>query len=159
MTSRARPLLLGLLAGGGLFTFYLTVVTLGSGWDQALRQLRDDGLLLLPLFPLFGTQVGLYTHLRALVRQRAAAVAATTGASGGVSGAAVVACCAHLIPTFLPVVGISALATALGALRTPLLVLALASNLGGLLLVWRALRHAKAAGLGAGAAVPGGASH
>lgn len=98
---------------------------------------------------------GLYTYLRSLVRQRAAAVAAATGASGGMSGAAVVACCAHLIPTFLPVVGVTAVATALAALRTPLLVLALVSNLAGLALVLRSLHHARAAGLGAAAPTGG----
>lgn len=76
---------LGLLAGGGLFAFYLTVVTLGSGWEQATRQLRDDAPLLLPVFPLFGTQIGLYAHLRSLLRERSVATLAT-GASGGMSG-------------------------------------------------------------------------
>lgn len=151
-----RPLAIGVAAGGGLFAFYLTVVTLGSGWDQALRQLRDDAPLLLPLFPLFGAQLGLYAHLRALVRERAAMAAAATGASGGMSGAAVVACCAHLLPMFLPVVGISAFATALAALRTPLLALALLSNLGGLAVVLRALRHMRA--MPAPPLLPGGAT-
>ena len=138
-----RPLAVGVLAGGGLLAFYLTVVTLGQGIDAAVAQLRDDAPLLLPIFPLFGTQVGLFVHLKARVARRMRAITATTGTGGGVSGTAVVACCAHLIPTFLPIVGVSAFATALAALRTPLLVGAILVNLAGLSLVVRTLARSR----------------
>ncbi len=141
-----RPLAVGVLAGGGLFGFYLAVVTLGRGMDSALAQLRDDALLLVPIFPLFGTQVGLYAHLKARIAQRMTAIRAATGTGGGISGTAVVACCAHLIPTLLPIVGVSAFATAITALRTPLLVAAILSNLAGLYLVVRALARARGMG-------------
>src|SRR3970282_1317846 len=95
-----RPLLIGVLAGGGLLAVYMTVVTLGQGFDAALAQLRNDAPLLLPIFPLFGTQVGLFAHLRERVAQPMAAISAATGASGGVSGTAAGACCAPLSPTF-----------------------------------------------------------
>jgi len=134
-----RPLLIGVLAGGGLLAVYMTVVTVGQGFDGALAQLRNDAPLLLPIFPLFGTQVGLFAHLKERVAQRMTAISAATGASGGVSGTAVVACCAHLIPTFLPAVGASAFATALAAVRTPLLLAAILANLVGVSLVVRAL--------------------
>src|SRR3972149_1786667 len=97
-----RPRLSGGLAGGGLLAVYMTVVTVGQGFDGALAQLRNDAPLLLPIFPLFGTQVGLLAHLKARVAQPMAAISAATGASGGVSGTAVVAFWAHSILSFLP---------------------------------------------------------
>lgn len=136
------PILVGALAAIGLLAFYLTVVTLASGREFAREQLAQDAKFFAFLLPAFGTQVGLYAYFRALVaRGRGAAAAA--GANGGVSGAAMVACCAHFLPTLLPFVGVSGLATLLTGWKTPLLVLAIASNVAGIAYVSRAIRHAR----------------
>src|SRR3989304_2721550 len=123
-----RPLLIGVLAGGGLLAVYMTVVTVGQGFDGALAQLRNDAPLLLPIFPLFGTQVGLLAHLKARVAQPMAAISAATGASGGVSGTGVVACCAHLTRIFAPAACSAPSATAPPSEHMPLLLAAILAN-------------------------------
>ncbi len=137
---RSWPVLVGAVAAALLLAFYLSIVTLAEGRERAAEQFRADLPYLAFLFPGFGTQMGLYTRLRQLVhaRQRAGAVA---GASGGMSATAVVACCAHFLPTLLPILGISALSAALAAWKAPLLVVAILMNAAGALYAGRLLRR------------------
>lgn len=143
MTRRATPILAGIVAALGLLVFYLAIIALAEGRSAALPQLRQDLPYFVFLLPAFGTQIGLYTHLRGLVKAARAATA-TASVNTGVTGASMVACCAHFLPTLLPVVGISAVSSVLAAWKTPLLILAIAMNLAGILLVLRAIRHVNA---------------
>lgn len=135
-----RAILIALAAGVGLLVFYLTVLTLVSGWDYTRGQIAKDSPFLALIVPLFGAQVGQYARLKGLARGPLAGVGA--GASGGMSGTAMVACCAHFLPTLLPYTGIAAFATVVTAWRTPMLVIAIASNAAGFLVSTRALRKA-----------------
>jgi hypothetical protein len=123
-----RPLAVGLLAGLGLFGFYLGLLTLAQGWAHALAQLTEDRWFVGALAAGFGTQVGLFIYLRALQAQ-----AAMGGlvASTGLSTTAMVACCAHHLADLLPVLGLSGAAILLNAYRSPLLWLGLVMNLAG----------------------------
>lgn len=137
--SPLRSALVGVAASVGLFAFYSTVLALVSGRDFLATQIRLDAPFLAFLVPSFGLVAGMYAHLRAVSRHgHGKAVAA----SGGMSGAAMVACCAHYLPTVLPFLGVTAFATVVTAWRTPLLVVAVVSNLAGLTVVARALRKA-----------------
>lgn len=134
-----RSVLTGAIAALGLMAFYVTVLTLVSGWDFTRTQAARDWPYLLAIAPLFGTQVGLYHSLRAGARAARAAGASAT-ASGSMSGTAMVACCVHFLPTLLPYTGIAAFATVVTAWRVPMLLLAIASNLVGIALAIRAIR-------------------
>lgn len=133
-----RSFLIGAIAALGLVTFYATVLTLVSGWDFTKSQAARDWPFLLGIVPLFGVQVGLYHFIRAGARAARAAGASAT-ASGGVSGTAMVACCAHFLPTLLPYTGIAAFATVVTAWRVPMLLLAIAANAIGIALAARAI--------------------
>ena len=135
-----RSVLVGVLAAVALTAFYAGVLTLVSGWDFTRGQAARDWPYLLAIVPLFGAQVGLYHHLRSGARAARAAGAGAT-ASGGVSGTAMVACCAHFLPTLLPYTGIAAFATVVTAWRAPMLLLAIAANAAGILLAVRAIRR------------------
>lgn len=135
----ARSILVGVLASIGLAALYVTVLTLVSGWDFTRAQAARDWPYLLAILPLFGTQVGLFHHLRAAGRAAKAAGASAT-ASGGMSGTAMVACCAHFLPTLLPYTGIAAFATIVTAWRVPMLLLAIGANLVGIVIALRAAR-------------------
>lgn len=139
-TVPAHPALHGVVASLTLFVVYVSVLTLVSGRPYMLDKLGEDAPFLVFLVPSFGAQVGLWVHLRRKVRRQRAANA-TTGACGGVSGTAMVACCAHYLPTILPLIGVSALATTLMAVRTPLLIIAIAANFAGIGWIWRAIRR------------------
>lgn len=134
---RARfPVVAGAVAAIGLLAFYLLLVTLAESRAFAARQFRADWPYLVFLMPSFGLVIG--TILQA--RQRAARHAGVMAGSTGMSAGAVVACCAHFLPTLLPLVGISALASILAAWKAPLLLLAIATNLVVAAYVWRHLR-------------------
>lgn len=134
-----RSIAVGILAALTLSAFYVTILTLVSGWDFTRAQAARDWPYLLAIVPLFGTQVGLFHHLRAGAKAAKAAGASAT-ASGGMSGTAMVACCAHFLPTLLPYTGIAAFATVVTAWRVRMLLLAIAANLVGIALALRAVR-------------------
>lgn len=136
--TRRFPLAAGAVAAVALLAFYLGLLVVAEGRDFAARQARQDAPYLAFLMPSFGLVIGLVLH----ARERAAAHAGRmAGTSTGLSATAVVACCAHFVPTLLPVVGVSAVASFLAAWKAPLLVLAIAVNLGMAAYVLRHLRR------------------
>lgn len=123
-----RPVGFGLLAAAGLVAFYLGTITLAQDWSHALAQLAQDRWYVAAIVAGFGTQVGLFTHLRAVhARVHAAGMAAGTGTGT----AAMLACCAHHLTEVLPVVGLSGAAVFLTAYKAPLLWLGITMNLAG----------------------------
>lgn len=130
-----RPLAFGLLAVGGLLTFYLGIITLAQGWGHAFQQLNDDRWFIGAIALGFGTQMALFTYLRGL---HARAAAGGVAASTGTSTAAMLACCAHHLSDILPIVGLSGAAIFLNAYKTPLLWLGIVMNLAGIIyLAWK----------------------
>ena len=125
------------LAGSGgasaLFLFFIGFITvtdnLAHAWEQFLRMWPAVTLLALG----FGTQVGLYVYLRnALHEKRTTGATAGVAASGGVSTVSMLACCAHLLPSVLPILGLSAASIFLAQYQVPLILLGLFSNLVGI---------------------------
>src|SRR5438876_8967995 len=62
----ARPLAFGLLAAAALLGLYLGLITLAQGWSHALVQLAEDRFFVGAIVSGFGSQVGLFSYLRAL---------------------------------------------------------------------------------------------
>lgn len=131
----------GVVASLVLLAFYLAIVAVGEGRAAASRQFAQDWPFLLFLMPSFGLVIGLVVHAREAAARHATAMA---GTSTGLSATAVVACCAHLLPTLLPVLGISAAASLLAAWKEPLLVVAIATNVAVAAYIVRHVRRMKA---------------
>ena len=131
----------GLLGAAGLLALYLGIVSLAESWAHAVDLLRQDLLFVFPMVAAFGVQSGLLAHLRWGLRVGSSG--AVAGASGGTSAVAMAACCAHHVADLVPLLGISAAATLLAELKAPLLVVSLASNLVGIVLLWRRLREVR----------------
>ena len=129
-----RPAAAGLAAALGLLAFYLGIITLAQGWAHAVEQLADDRWFVGVIAAGFGTQVGLFAHLRGLHARAAAGGVAT---STGTSTVAMLACCAHHLAELLPIIGLSGAAIFLNAYKTPLLWLGIAMNLLGVLYLLR----------------------
>ena len=127
----AQPLVNGPLAALALLGLYLGLITLAQGWDHALEQFDIDLWFVLALAAGFGTQVGLFTYLRAL-HARMAGGEVGMAASTGTSTAAMLACCAHHVSDVLPILGVSGAAVFLGAYQTPLLWVGIVMNLAGI---------------------------
>jgi len=138
-----RPLLTGVFSAFGLLTAYSLIVGLSSGsWSHLLDQWRIDAAFIALVALGFGIQMGLYRHVRRVVRGdgRAAAVAAGGTAS---STTAMVACCLHHLSDIVPFIGLSGAATFLIQYKVPVILVSLAANAVGITLMLRTLRHAR----------------
>lgn len=140
MTRRvALSIALGVLGALALVSLYLGIVTWAQGADHALELLWSDRLFVGLISAGFGTQVGLFTYLRLLQRATVRGSVALTGAGTATSSASMVACCAHHLADVLPIVGLSGIAVFLVQFRTPLMLLGLATNLAGIVVMLRQL--------------------
>ncbi len=138
-----RPLLIGLLSAFGLVIAYSLIIGLSSqSWSHLVAQWRIDAVFITLVAAGFGTQMGLYQHVRRVVRGdgKAAAVAAGSTAS---STAAMVACCLHHLSDIVPFIGLSGAATFLIEYKVPVVLVSLAANAVGIALMVRMLRHAR----------------
>ncbi|HEY4687887.1 MAG TPA: hypothetical protein VIK33_01140 [Anaerolineae bacterium] len=138
-----RPILIGSLGALALFALYMTIVTLAQGWDHAIELFGQDAWLVIPIMVGFGAQVGLYTYLRSVLRQKSRASKAMMGAGGGTSTAAMVACCLHHVADLLPLLGLSAAASFLAAYKIPFMLVGLAMNGVGIVVILRTIRNEK----------------
>lgn len=139
------PTLAGLVGAAGLVGLYLGIVTLAQGWEHAARLLLGDWYLVALIVAGFGVQVGLFTYVRTGMHarhvDRSAKVLA--GAGTGTSTVSMLACCAHHVTDVLPLVGLSGAAVFLNTYRTPLMLLGVATNVVGILVMLRLIRRLK----------------
>ena len=169
MIAVARPTWTGLAVGSrsvaagivgtlALVGSYLAIISVAQGPEHALGQLSADAVFVGLIAVGFGTQVALFSELRAVDRHHRAA-AAVTLAGTGTSAAAMLACCAHHLVDLLPLLGLSAAAVFLNAYRTPLLLVGIGMNVIGIAVLARQLGRARRAcaitdGRSTGAASP-----
>ncbi len=131
----------GALGAAALIGLYLGLVTWAQGAEHALELLWGDRVFVGLISAGFGTQVGLFTYLRLLQRAMARESVALAGAGTATSSVSMVACCAHHLADVLPILGLSGLAVFLVELRTPLMLLGIATNLVGIAVMLRQLRR------------------
>lgn len=119
-----------------LIVIYFTIVSLISGWDFAKDQFRQFWYFIITLAVGFGIQVGLYTYLRAMIKNvsprtlpAGRQVVATTGAT---STAAMISCCAHYLVNILPILGAVGLITVISQYQIQLFWIGLAFNFFGI---------------------------
>ena len=155
MTTLARPLsrslavsprsvVAGVVAALALLGAYLGIIGIAQGPDHALEQIAADAVFVGFIAAAFGTQIALFTELRAVDRRHRAA-AAVTAAGTGTSAVAMLACCAHHLVDLLPLLGLSAAAVFLNAYKTPLFVVGIAMSVIGIVVMARQLRRARRA--------------
>ncbi len=140
-----RPLAIGLLSAALLVAGYSLIIGLSSrSWPHLLTQWRTDAGFIVLVAAGFGVQMGLYQHVRRVVRGdgRAAVMAAGGTAT---STTAMVACCLHHLADVVPFLGLSGAAVFLTQYKVPLILLSLAANGVGIALMLRTLRHARRA--------------
>ena len=105
-----KPIVYGSLASGILLGVYFSILSLVSGWGFAKDQFSLFWYFIASLAVGFGIQIGLYAHLKELIKggQRNGKVLGVTGAT---STAAMISCCAHYLANLLPVLGVTGLVT------------------------------------------------
>lgn len=139
-----RAIAFGLAATAGVVALDLALIALAQGTAHAFDQLVADAPIVGLLAGGLGLQAALFVELRAIGRAHRAD-GAVAAAGGGTSVTAMVACCVHHAADVLPLLGVSAAASLLEAFRTPVVVLAIALNGAGAVLLARRLRDARRA--------------
>lgn len=143
--SDRRTVVTGLLSAAGLALVYSLIVGLSSqSWSHLVSQWQTDALFITLVAVGFGTQMGLYQHVRRVVRGDGRTVAVTAG-STATSTTAMVACCLHHLSDIVPFIGLSGAAAFLIEYKVPVVLLSLAANGVGIALMLRTLRHARRA--------------
>ncbi|HET8568637.1 MAG TPA: hypothetical protein VFM93_06600 [Candidatus Limnocylindria bacterium] len=146
MTRRvAIPLAVGVAAAAALVGLYLGLVTWAQGPEHAVELLSGDRAFVALIAAGFGTQVGLFAYVRALRRELARAPVAVAGAGTAASSVSMIACCAHHLTDVLPVVGVSGLAVLLVELKTPLMLVGIATSALGVAVMVREMRRIRGA--------------
>jgi len=125
-----KSIITGFVAGLSLLGVYFLILNLVSGWEFTRIQFKGNWYWVVGLAAGFGTQVGLFTYLRAL--HRAKVSGKIIAASGTTSAIAMISCCAHYLVNILPIIGISGLAIFLGQYQTELFIVGAVSNLAGI---------------------------
>lgn len=139
-----RALRVGVLAAVLLAIGYSLIVGLASqSWSHLLGQWRTDAPFIALIAVGFGTQMGLYSYTRRIIRGDGKAVTGVAAGSTATSTTAMIACCLHHLSDVVPFLGLSGAATFLIAYKVPVVLLSLAANGIGIVLLMRALRHAR----------------
>lgn len=142
-----KEIIAGFLGSIGLLLFYFLVMRISSGsWSATVSQFKDLWYWMLILSIGFGTQIGLFVHLRNAVKNphglhQSGKVAAT---STGTSAVSMVACCAHHLSDVLPIIGLSGAAVFLTKYQIPLIILGIGMNIFGILYMLRQIRKIRA---------------
>ena len=131
-----KAVAVGLLAMGFLFTFYLVVVSILSGWDFALSQLVRFRYFILALAAGFGIQAGLYTYLRN-VTNRPDPSGKVLAVSGTTSTVSMISCCAHYLVNILPIIGATGIIGLVGQYQVELFWVGLVVSSIGILYTTR----------------------
>ena len=122
-------LVFGILATLALLTMYFGVVSLVSCFRFAQVQFLRFWYFVVALAIGFGIQVGLYSYLKAIVKNVSPKVVA---ASGATSTAAMISCCAHYLVNVLPVLGAVGIITVISQYQVQLFWVGLVFNFAGI---------------------------
>ena len=138
-----RPWITGLISAAALVIAYSLIIALSSrSFAHLLDQWRIDALFIALVAAGFGTQMGLYQHVRRVIRGDGRATAMAAGGTA-TSTTAMVACCLHHLSDVVPFLGLSGAATFLIEYKVPVILFSLAANGIGIALMVRTLRHAR----------------
>src|SRR3990172_8080086 len=144
MSNIRRPAATGVLGAVALIGLYLGIVRFGSNsWPHAVELLLTDWYLVAAVATGFGIQIGLFTHLRRLLRANGGVRSATAMAAGGTatSTTSMVACCLHHLADVLPVIGLSGAAVFFTTYKVPVILFGLATNALGIGMMIRTIRR------------------
>ncbi|MFQ6618697.1 MAG: hypothetical protein ACE5QV_08430, partial [Fidelibacterota bacterium] len=128
-----KPYLWGVAGALILLSIYFLIVSLANSFSHAVEEFISIWYWITLLIAGFGIQVGLYVHLRELLKVKHEAKGATSSVAtaGSVSTVSMVACCAHHLTDILPIIGLSAAAIFLSKYQLIFIFIGLLSNMMG----------------------------
>ncbi len=136
-----RHILIGIGAAILLLLVYMGIITLAEGIEHALEQTAEMWYWVVALAGGFGIQAGLFSFIRQGLRERKASATASVATSGGISAGSMAACCAHHLTDFLPILGLSGLATFLASYQVLFIIIGVLSNLVGITIMLESIQR------------------
>ena len=144
-----KPVFFGLLGAASLLALYFLFLSFANSFQHALEQFGQFWYWVLILASGFGLQVGLYSFIRAALREKkAVGPTAAVAASGGVSTGSMIACCAHHLVDVLPILGLTAAALFLFQYQMFFILLGVFSNIIGVLIMLELIKKHQLASIG-----------
>ncbi len=124
---------IGIIGSSLLILVFLLVVVLANGSTVfAFAEIKRLWYWVLLLSAGFGLQLGLFIHIRYMIKEKMVGATAEVAASGAVSTGSMIACCSHGLVNLLPVFGISTAAVFLARYQLPFILFGVFSNLVGI---------------------------
>jgi succinate dehydrogenase hydrophobic anchor subunit len=126
-------IIIGVGAGFTLLVLYFGLLSLLNSFSHAISEFSRMWYWVLLLAAGFGLQVGLYTFIRDVIRQKQ--MKGATGAvvaSGTLSTGSMIACCLHHLTDVLPLLGLAAATIFLLKYQTLFILTGVLSNLIGI---------------------------
>jgi hypothetical protein len=132
----SKPFLVGILGMLGLVVIYVSVMLIATkNLNSVISQFITFKYWITALILGFGIQTSLFWYIRSGMHlpNKSSKTALATGA--GTSTVAMVACCAHHLTDFLPILGLSAAALFLSKYQTHFFAFGIISNIAGIALM------------------------
>ncbi len=129
-----RSIFYGILASGLLLGIYFSALSLVSGWNFAQNQFSAFWYFVISLALGFGIQIGLYTYLKNLIKEKHGE-GRVIGVTGTTSTVAMISCCAHYLANLLPILGTVGIITFVAQYQIELFWVGLLFNFGGILYI------------------------
>lgn len=137
-------ILAGVAGAVGLVFFYVLLVALLSGsWRHPFDELWELKYWIGALILGFGTQIGLFYHIRNVMHVKGHGGKAAA-AGTGTSTVAMVACCAHHLTDVLPIIGLAGVSLFLSEYKIAFIAFGIISNAAGIVIMLRILRRSTA---------------
>ena len=127
-----KPIILGFIGGLSLLLVYFLIVSFANSFSHAVEEFLRMWYWIALLTVGFGVQVGLYTYSRVYAKIKSASATTSMAAAGTFSTTSMVACCAHHLTDFLPLLGLSAAALFLVKYQLFFIVIGVLSNVIGI---------------------------
>lgn len=132
--SITKPFLYAISAVILMIGVYFVTVGLISEPAFAVEQFRKYWYFIVSLAIGFGIQVGLYSHLKGLIKDMHGE-GKVLGVTGATSTAAMISCCAHYLTNLLPILGAVGIVTFVVQYQVEFFWIGLLFNLGGILYI------------------------
>lgn len=133
-----RSFIFGAIGTAILLGIYFGIISAISGWAFARSQFFDFWYFIITLAIGFGVQIGLYTYLKNVIKEKAASTAGAKSAlavSGTTSTIAMISCCAHYLVNLIPIIGIAGAVSIIAQYQTELFWVGIVANLAGIIYI------------------------
>lgn len=132
----ARPFLAAILGMLGMISIYVLIVYIATGdIHHVVEQFAVFKYWIIALILGFGLQMGLFWYIRSGMHLKDGVSNTALAAGAGTGTFSMVACCAHHLTDFLPILGLSAASLFLSKYQTYFFLFGIISNLAGITLM------------------------